>query len=109
MKDDTVISCSFDKDPGETIPPINIIRQIDFGETRWILVIEKEVPTRACCHSSASLNSLTVGQATFRTLAASQYWRHCIHGQGAMVTVRPSINTISLGYSLLSRAKATQT
>lgn len=44
MKDDTVVSCSsFDQDPGETIPPINMIRQIDFGETRWILVIEKEV------------------------------------------------------------------
>lgn len=45
MKDDTVVSCSFDQDPGETIPPISTIRQIDFGETRWILVIEKEVLT----------------------------------------------------------------
>ena len=43
MKDDTVVSCSFDQDPGETVPPISMIRRIDFGETRWILVIEKEV------------------------------------------------------------------
>ncbi|KAI7777748.1 hypothetical protein LA080_003095 [Diaporthe eres] len=66
MKDDTVVACSFDQDPGETIPPINTVRKIDIGETRWVLVIEKE--------------------ATFRTLAASQYWRHCIHGQGTMIT-----------------------
>jgi hypothetical protein len=44
MKDDTVVSCSsFNQDPGETIPPIAMIRDIHFGETRWILVIEKEV------------------------------------------------------------------
>ncbi|KAK7710772.1 endodeoxyribonuclease [Diaporthe eres] len=46
MKDDTVVACSFDQDPGETIPPINTVRKIDFGETRWILVIEKEVHAR---------------------------------------------------------------
>lgn len=46
MKDDTVVACSFDQDPGETVPPISTIRKIDFGETRWILVIEKEVLAR---------------------------------------------------------------
>ncbi|KAK2603187.1 hypothetical protein N8I77_009663 [Diaporthe amygdali] len=66
MKDNSVVSCSTDQDHSESIPPIGMIRRIDFGDTRWILVIEKE--------------------ATFRTLAASQYWRHCIHGQGVMVT-----------------------
>lgn len=46
MKDDTVVACSFDQDPGETIPPINTVRKIDIGETRWVLVIEKEVHSR---------------------------------------------------------------
>ncbi|KAI3392711.1 hypothetical protein diail_5268 [Diaporthe ilicicola] len=66
MKNNTVVSCSSDHDHCESIPLVSMIRQIDFGEIRWILVIEKE--------------------ATFRTLAASQYWRNCIHGQGAMTT-----------------------
>ncbi|KAL1871083.1 endodeoxyribonuclease [Diaporthe australafricana] len=66
MKNNTIVSCSSDQDHCESIPPISMIRQIDFGHIRWIMVIEKE--------------------ATFRTLAASQYWRHCIHGQGAMIT-----------------------
>lgn len=56
MKDDTVVSCSFDQAPGETIPPISMIKQIDFGETRWILVIEKEVLASACCYSSPGLD-----------------------------------------------------
>lgn len=43
MKDDTLVSCSFDQGHGGIIPPVRRIRNIDFGETRWILVIEKEV------------------------------------------------------------------
>lgn len=43
MKDNSVVSCSSDQDHSESIPPIGMIRRIDFGDTRWILVIEKEV------------------------------------------------------------------
>lgn len=43
MKDDTVVSCVFDQDPGETIPPASMIKEINFGDTRWVLIVEKEV------------------------------------------------------------------
>ncbi|KUI70123.1 Meiotic recombination protein rec12 [Cytospora mali] len=66
MKNNSIISCFLDLDDNSSIPPVAMIREIDFGETRWILVVEKE--------------------ATFRTLAVSQYWRHCVHGQGVIVT-----------------------
>ncbi|KUI54729.1 Meiotic recombination protein SPO11 [Cytospora mali] len=66
MKNNSIISCFLDLDDNRSIPPIAMIREIDFGETRWILVVEKE--------------------ATFRTLAVSQYWRNCVHGQGIIVT-----------------------
>ncbi|ROW01847.1 hypothetical protein VMCG_05505 [Cytospora schulzeri] len=66
MMNNSIISCSSDLDDNSCIPPIAMIRQIDFGETRWILVVEKE--------------------ATFRTLAASQYWKDCGHGRGIIVT-----------------------
>ncbi|KAF3771393.1 DNA topoisomerase IV, alpha subunit [Cryphonectria parasitica EP155] len=62
----SVLSYSLGYDNDDLIPPINTIQQIDFAATRWILVVEKE--------------------ATFRTLAASGYWRNCIHGQGIIVT-----------------------
>ncbi|KAG8160814.1 hypothetical protein KVR01_009078 [Diaporthe batatas] len=85
MRDDTVVSCLFDQDPGESIPPTAMIKEIDFGDTRWVLVVEKE--------------------ATFRTLAASQYWRDCIHGQGIIITGKgyadlATIEFLSLVHSL---------
>ena len=40
--------------------------QVDFRETKWVLVVEKE--------------------ATFTTLASSEYWRHSLAGQGILVT-----------------------
>lgn len=43
MENHSVISCFSDIDEKISIPPIAMIRQIDFGETRWILVVEKEV------------------------------------------------------------------
>lgn len=67
MDNGSSISFASENDNSNSIPPTSTIHQIDFGATRWILVIEKE--------------------ATFRTLAACQYWKNCVQGQGVIVTV----------------------
>lgn len=45
MKNNTIVSCFSDLDENNSIPPIAMIRQIDFAGTKWILVVEKEVLT----------------------------------------------------------------
>ncbi|ROW09310.1 hypothetical protein VPNG_05798 [Cytospora leucostoma] len=42
MENHSVISCVSGFDEKISIPPIAMVRQIDFGETRWVLVVEKE-------------------------------------------------------------------
>ncbi|PSR80113.1 Spo11/DNA topoisomerase VI subunit A [Coniella lustricola] len=64
--DGTVLSFASDQDKCDLVPPVRNIQRIDLSVARWVLVIEKE--------------------ATFRTLAASQYWRNSSHGQGIIVT-----------------------
>lgn len=43
MTDGSVVSYSSDHDSNDMIPPTSTIQQIDFAETKWVLVIEKEV------------------------------------------------------------------
>lgn len=45
MENRSIISCFSNLDDNNYIPPIAMVRQIDFGETRWVLVVEKEVMT----------------------------------------------------------------
>ncbi|KAI8959076.1 DNA topoisomerase IV, alpha subunit [Daldinia sp. FL1419] len=65
LKNHSVLDCSCD-DNGTLIPHTDAIRRIDIGETKWIMVIEKE--------------------ATFRGLAASRYYGSCDAGVGVLVT-----------------------
>ncbi|CAN8096251.1 unnamed protein product [Discula destructiva] len=65
MADGSIVSCASSHNTN-SIHPIGMIHKVDFANTKWILVIEKE--------------------ATFRTLAACQYWRTCVQGQGLIVT-----------------------
>lgn len=112
MKDDTVVSCMFDQDPGETIPPASMIKEIHFGDARWVLVVEKEVIAGGVAATQVpDGDRLTLSQATFRTLAASHYWRHCIHGQGIIITVKIpcQVDASEFECSRISRARATQT
>ncbi|KAK1766355.1 Spo11/DNA topoisomerase VI subunit A [Phialemonium atrogriseum] len=66
MQNGSIIPCGLSHDCGNLIPPTRSIHRIDFGSTRWILVIEKE--------------------ATFRTLAASEYYNKSLAGQGILIT-----------------------
>ncbi|KAI1469872.1 DNA topoisomerase IV, alpha subunit [Daldinia caldariorum] len=67
LKNHSVIDCSSDEN-GSLIPHAEAIRRVDIGETKWILVIEKE--------------------ATFRGLAASGYYGLCDAGVGVLVTAK---------------------
>ncbi|KAL3423097.1 type IIB DNA topoisomerase [Phlyctema vagabunda] len=60
---------------GMLVPSTKGILDVDFNEARWILVIEKE--------------------ATFRTLASSQYWKTSDAGKGIIITAKgyPDIQT----------------
>lgn len=73
MPDATDISCASDNN-NYSMTPIKNIAMVDFADTKWVLVIEKE--------------------ATFRTLAVSQYWKKCPQGQGVLVTVGITSPTI---------------
>ncbi|KAK0636066.1 Spo11/DNA topoisomerase VI subunit A [Bombardia bombarda] len=68
MRDGSTVHCGLSRDSGILLPSINSIDTIDFGCTKWLLVIEKE--------------------ATFRTLAASQYAANSRAGQGILVTAK---------------------
>ncbi|KAI2778212.1 DNA topoisomerase IV, alpha subunit [Daldinia loculata] len=65
LKNHSVLDCSSDNN-GTLIPHAKAIRRIDIGETKWIMVIEKE--------------------ATFRGLAASGYYGLSDGGIGVLVT-----------------------
>ncbi|GAB1314589.1 endodeoxyribonuclease [Madurella fahalii] len=68
LRDGSVNNCGFPSDTGLLLPAVNLIQTIDFGSTGWLLVIEKE--------------------ATFRTLAASQYSRLSKAGHGILLTAK---------------------
>ncbi|KAF3056637.1 Meiotic recombination protein SPO11 [Daldinia childiae] len=65
LKNHSVLDCSSDNN-GTLIPHAESIHRIDIGETKWIIVIEKE--------------------ATFRGLAASGYYGLSDAGIGVLVT-----------------------
>ncbi|KAK3359637.1 Spo11/DNA topoisomerase VI subunit A [Lasiosphaeria hispida] len=68
MRGGAVVQCGLSRDSGFLLPSINSIDKIDFRATEWLLVIEKE--------------------ATFRTLAASQFTHNCRAGQGVIITAK---------------------
>lgn len=66
MRSGDVVHCDLSTDHGILLPSIHSVEKVDFNATAWLLVIEKE--------------------ATFRTLAASQYPSSCAAGPGIIVT-----------------------
>ncbi|KAK4157192.1 Spo11/DNA topoisomerase VI subunit A [Chaetomidium leptoderma] len=68
LRDGSTHSCDVPGDTGMMLPSTTSIRQINFRNTRWLLVIEKE--------------------ATFRTLAASQYSKSSRAGHGILLTAK---------------------
>lgn len=113
MTDGSTVSCLSDHDNIDLIPPTGTIHQVDFASTKWILVVEKEARGMIALGTVISHTLLTCPQATFRTLAASQYWRNCVHGQGIIVTVSGRLwqiaNVKGLEGLPNSRAKGTRT
>ncbi|KAI1099572.1 DNA topoisomerase IV, alpha subunit [Jackrogersella minutella] len=65
MKSAYVIDCSSDAN-GTLIPHAEALHRIDIGETKWVIIIEKE--------------------ATFRGLAASRYFEASTAGPGILIT-----------------------
>ncbi|KAI1206884.1 DNA topoisomerase IV, alpha subunit [Annulohypoxylon truncatum] len=65
LKSNSVLDCSSDHN-GILIPHAETIHQIDIGEAKWVMVIEKE--------------------ATFRGLAASRYYETSAAGAGLLIT-----------------------
>ncbi|KAI0883115.1 DNA topoisomerase IV, alpha subunit [Annulohypoxylon maeteangense] len=65
LKSNSLLNCSSDNN-GILIPHVETIREVDVGEIKWIMVIEKE--------------------ATFRGLAASRYYRSSAAGTGLLIT-----------------------
>ncbi|KXX77742.1 Meiotic recombination protein rec12 [Madurella mycetomatis] len=68
LSDGSVNNCGLPSDTGLLLPAVSSIQKIDFGSTGWLLIIEKE--------------------ATFRTLAASQYSRISKAGYGILLTAK---------------------
>ncbi|KAK4235910.1 Spo11/DNA topoisomerase VI subunit A [Achaetomium macrosporum] len=68
LHDGSIHSCDIPGDTGMLLPSVSSIQKIDFRATRWLLVIEKE--------------------ATFRTLAASGYYRNSQAGHGIIITAK---------------------
>ncbi|KAK3297443.1 Spo11/DNA topoisomerase VI subunit A [Chaetomium fimeti] len=75
LRDGSTHSCDIAGDTGSLLPSISSIQKINFRATRWVLVIEKE--------------------ATFRTLAASQYSTTSRAGHGILITAKgfPDLTT----------------
>ncbi|KAH6640993.1 Spo11/DNA topoisomerase VI subunit A [Chaetomium tenue] len=75
LRDGSIHSCDVTGDTGTLLPSISSIQKINFRATRWVLVIEKE--------------------ATFRTLAASQYSTTSKAGHGILITAKgfPDLTT----------------
>lgn len=82
--DNQILDCSSD-DGGILIPDITQIKDIFFRGLKWILVIEKE--------------------ATFRTLATSQYPSRSRAGKGLIMTAKgyPDVSSRSFIHALRSR------
>ncbi|KAK4224273.1 meiotic recombination protein rec12 [Podospora fimiseda] len=68
MRDGSVHNCGLSGDGGVLLPSLEAIDKIAFYCVRWVLVIEKE--------------------ATFRTLAASQYAKESQAGHGLLITAK---------------------
>ncbi|KAK3685212.1 Spo11/DNA topoisomerase VI subunit A, partial [Podospora appendiculata] len=64
----SIIHCGLPRTDGILLPSINSIEKINFHSVKWVLVIEKE--------------------ATFRTLAASQYHQTSKAGHGILITAK---------------------
>lgn len=60
---------------GMLVPKVEDVESVDIDTAQWILVVEKE--------------------ATFRTLAACEYWRHSRLGNGIIITAKgyPDVQT----------------
>ncbi|OTA68026.1 DNA topoisomerase IV, alpha subunit [Hypoxylon sp. EC38] len=83
LKNDSTLDCNSDSN-GVLIPHAEVIRRVNIGEARWIMVIEKE--------------------ATFRGLAASRYFETSAAGPGILVTGKgyPDLITRQFLHSLHS-------
>ncbi|KAK0618970.1 Spo11/DNA topoisomerase VI subunit A [Immersiella caudata] len=68
MRGGDALQCGLPTDNGILLPSIYSVESVELNEVKWLLVIEKE--------------------ATFRTLAASQYPRRCPIGPGVLVTAK---------------------
>ncbi|KAK5656763.1 hypothetical protein OQA88_4311 [Cercophora sp. LCS_1] len=66
MREGDMMRCGLPSKNGTLLPPIGSVEKVDFAETNWILVIEKE--------------------ATFRTLVAAQYANSSTGGPGILIT-----------------------
>ncbi|KAK4250303.1 Spo11/DNA topoisomerase VI subunit A [Corynascus novoguineensis] len=68
LRDGSIHSCDSATDTGLLLPSVSLIEKINFRLVRWVLVIEKE--------------------ATFRTLATSQYAKLSRAGHGLLLTAK---------------------
>ncbi|KAK4445740.1 Spo11/DNA topoisomerase VI subunit A [Podospora aff. communis PSN243] len=68
MRGGDALQCGLPTDNGILLPSIHSVESIQFNEAKWLLIIEKE--------------------ATFRTLAASEYPRNSPIGPGILVTAK---------------------
>ncbi|KAL2269687.1 hypothetical protein VTJ83DRAFT_1871 [Remersonia thermophila] len=68
LRGGSIKPCDTPGDSGLLVPPLASLQGINFRDTRWLLVIEKE--------------------ATFRTLAASRYAVHSQAGPGILLTAK---------------------
>ncbi|TLD25383.1 hypothetical protein PspLS_05403 [Pyricularia sp. CBS 133598] len=86
LNDGTFVSCDNMRTEGTIICSAEGLGQIELPSARWVLIIEKE--------------------ATFRTLASSQFFRNSRAGPGVMITAShrpksyPDLNTRNLVYCL---------
>ncbi|KAI6374401.1 hypothetical protein MCOR25_003190 [Pyricularia grisea] len=82
LNDGTMVSCDHMRTEGTIICSTEGLGQIEFPSACWVLIIEKE--------------------ATFRTLASSQFFRNSRAGPGIMITGKgyPDLNTRNLVYCL---------
>ncbi|KAK0652552.1 Spo11/DNA topoisomerase VI subunit A [Cercophora newfieldiana] len=68
MRGGETVQCGLPTENGLLLPSIHAVEKVQFNATKWLLIIEKE--------------------ATFRTLAASQYPDACAAGPGILVTAK---------------------
>lgn len=91
---------------GILVPYIDIIGNIDISGVAWILVIEKEVWN--ALHYRQNIQSILLirTQATFRSLAASEFYQNTRVGNGIIITVGLADPISQFAAKLLNRARA---